>query len=38
MEILKNRVREDIDERIRSNRIGIDDKLDLMAFGKNQIG
>ena len=38
MEILKNRVRDDIDERIRSSQIGIDDKLDLMAFGKNPVG
>ena len=38
MEILTNRVREDIDEKIRSSRIGIDDKLDLMAFGKSPIG
>ena len=38
MEILKNRVREDIDERISTSRIGIDDKLELMAIGKNQIG
>ena len=37
MEILKNRVREDIDEKIRSNRVGIDDKLELMAVGKNRI-
>ena len=38
MEILQTRVRDDIDERIRSSRIGIDDKSDLMAFGKKQIG
>ena len=37
MEILKNRVREDIDERIRSNQIAIDDKLELMTSGKEQI-
>ncbi len=37
MEILKNRVREDIDEKIRSNQVGIDDKLELMAVGKNRI-
>jgi len=34
MEILKNRVREEIVERIRSSQIGIDDKLELMATSK----
>ncbi len=38
MKILKNRVREEIDEKIRSSRIGIDDKLELMAMSKNPIG
>ncbi len=38
MEILKNRVRDDIEERICASRINIDDKLDLMAVGKNPIG
>lgn len=37
MEILKNRVREDINEKIRSSGLGIDDKLELMAGGKNPI-
>jgi hypothetical protein len=37
MIILKNRVREDIDEKIRSSRMGIDDKLALMNSGHNQI-
>ena len=37
MEILKNRVRDDIDERIRTNRVGIDEKLELMAFGRDQV-
>lgn len=37
MIILKNRVREDIDEKIRSSRMGIDDKLALMNSGNNQI-
>jgi hypothetical protein len=37
MVILKNRVREDIDEKIRSSRMGIDDKLALMNSGNNQI-
>ncbi len=37
MEILKNRVREDIDEKIRSNRVGIDEKLELMAIGRDRI-
>lgn len=38
MEILKNRVREEIDEKIHSNQIGIDDKLELMTVGKNRVG
>ncbi len=37
MEILKNRIREDIDEKIRSNQLGIDEKLELMAIGKDRI-
>ncbi len=38
MEILKNRVRGEIDERIHSSQIGIDDKLELMAMSKDPIG
>jgi hypothetical protein len=38
MEILKNRVREDIDEKIRIHRMGIDDKLELMEGGKSRVG
>lgn len=37
MEILKNRVREEIVEQIRSSRIGIDDKLELMANRRTPI-
>ncbi|MZH02250.1 MAG: hypothetical protein F3745_02270 [Nitrospinae bacterium] len=37
MEILKNRVRDDIDERIRTNRVGIDEKLELMAVGRDRV-
>lgn len=37
MEILKNRVREEIEEKIHSKCIGIDDKLELIAVGKNAI-
>ena len=37
MEILKNRVREDIVEKIRTNQIGIDEKLELMAIGRDRI-
>ncbi len=37
MEILKNRVREDIDEKIRTNQVGIDEKLELMALGRDRI-
>ena len=35
MEILKTRVKEDIVEKIRTSQMGIDDKLELMAGGKN---
>jgi hypothetical protein len=37
LKILKNRVKEDINEKIRTSRMSIDDKLDLMAVGKNPI-
>ncbi len=37
MTILKNRVREDIDDKIRAKRIDIDDKLALMDIGANRI-
>lgn len=37
MEILKNRVREEINEKIRTNRIGIDEKIELMDFGRERI-
>lgn len=37
MKILKNRVREDIVEKIRTNQIGIDEKLELMAIGRDRI-
>jgi len=37
MEILKNRVREDINEKIRSNQLGIDEKLELMDIGRDRI-
>jgi hypothetical protein len=37
MKILKNRVRGEIDEKIRTSRIGIDDKLKLMAGGKSRV-
>ncbi len=37
MKILKNRVREDIVERIRSNHIDVDDKLELMTTSKDRI-
>ena len=37
MEFLKNRVKEDIVEKIRTSQMGIDDKLELMAGGKNGV-
>jgi hypothetical protein len=37
MEILNNRVKEDIVSKIRAGSVGIDDKLELMAVGKNSI-
>ena len=38
MEILKHRVREDIDEKIRAGQMSIDDKLELIATGQNPVG
>ncbi|MEK9627829.1 MAG: hypothetical protein VW455_02280 [Nitrospinota bacterium] len=37
MEILKRRVREDIDERINSMSMTLDDKLEFMKLGHNAI-
>jgi len=38
MEILNNRVREEINEKIHSSRVGIDDRLELMAVSKMPVG